>query len=58
MLRIPPVSEWTLVRPAEIDESEMMSRLTERSRMLLEDANVETSDCADCALSSGLKKPA
>ena len=44
----PPVSERTLVGAAEINELEMMSRLTECSRTLLEDANEETSDCADC----------
>ena len=48
MSGIPSVSEITLVRAAEIGGSEMMSRLTERSRTLLEDANEETSDCADC----------
>ena len=58
MSGIPSVSERTLVRAAEIDGSEMMSRLTECSRTLLEDANGETSDCADCVLPSGLERPA
>ena len=35
----PPVSERTLARAAEINESDMMSRLTERSRTLSGDAN-------------------
>ena len=58
MLRVPPVSGWTLVRAAEVGKSEIMSGLTGRSRVLLEGANVETSDCADCVLPSGLERPA